>query len=205
MCGKGLTSDLRYADGPFPDEVSAPGLANVAAAEAGTEVSNAVAHNIGIAQRGNNLTMRDFEIAGASAIGASVPGVSKSMTSYVDKEVAADSQSLSSEADPAVLYHYTTDAGAIGITEDQEITPGKSGAVYLTPDLYGTAEEAEDKLALDQEPTGYFAIPVDLISDLEGPQPVAEKPLGAGNGGGTEYWTQGTIDATDLEFHPFGE
>jgi hypothetical protein len=81
---------------------------------------------------------------------------------------------------------------------------GDSIAHYTT-DLYGTAEEAEDKLALDQEPTGYFAIPVDLISDLEGPQPVAEKPLGAGNGGGTEYWTQGTIDATDLEFHPFGE
>ena len=136
-----------------------------------------------------HVALREDDVQALATIVAGLPGSWPALASGEGDSIA----------------HYTTDAGAIGITEDQEITPGKSGAVYLTPDLYGTAEEAEDKLALDQEPTGYFAIPVDLISDLEGPQPVAEKPLGAGNGGGTEYWTQGTIDATDLEFHPFGE
>jgi len=73
------------------------------------------------------------------------------------------------------IAHYTTDAGAIGITEDQEITPGKSGAVIPHTRSLRYREEAEDKLVwtgadwLLCHTSGSHIGP-------RGPQPVAEKP-----------------------------
>jgi hypothetical protein len=97
-----------------------------------------------------------------------------------------------------VLRHYTTDQGRIGIQADGVIRTGLSGRIYFTPTVYTSAASALADLALPQTPAGYFEIPRDRITDLEGPSCV--DPGNGQPGGGIEYWTTHPIDATGLRW-----
>jgi len=108
---------------------------------------------------------------------------------------------------PSVLYHYTDDVGQVSIRLSGRILPRGEGegAIYLTPDAYASAAEAQSRLAMTRvRPTGYFEVPVSRIRNLRGPFPVREWPPGSGNGGGTEYYTTHPIDASDLRWIPLG-
>jgi RHS repeat-associated protein len=109
------------------------------------------------------------------------------------------------ECPPETLYHYTDDTGRRLIEWEGQIRPSGEGGIFLTPDAYTSGEDAQQMLALTRvRPSGYFAVPVDRIQDLKGPREVREWPPGAGNGGGTEYWTSRPIDARGLQWVDIG-
>jgi hypothetical protein len=82
------------------------------------------------------------------------------------------------------VYHYTTQAGYVGITTSGVINPSRDGNVYVTPAYYSTPAEAQAKLALSQAPVGYFVIPKADILPASPPSPVA--PANGQPGGGVE-------------------
>lgn len=58
-----------------------------------------------------------------------------------------------------ILRHYTDEIGKVGIDMTGEIRPGTGGSIYLTPDRYGSASEAQRRLALPRRPVEYYFVP----------------------------------------------
>ncbi|MBI4202357.1 MAG: hypothetical protein HY532_04480 [Chloroflexi bacterium] len=52
------------------------------------------------------------------------------------------------EPTPPHYYHYTTMASWEAISREGVIRAGKDGLVYLSPELYQTAEEATERLSI---------------------------------------------------------
>jgi hypothetical protein len=105
----------------------------------------------------------------AARIGQQVSGA-------VQKLLPAPGQSSFSQKYP-VLRHYTNAREAIA--KSGKIRLGEvSGKIWLTPDSYTSAAEAEEALTLDKIPGGYYEIPLgEIKGPLLGPRPV---PGGAG-------------------------
>jgi hypothetical protein len=102
-----------------------------------------------------------------------------------------------------VLRHYTTEQGARGIQADGEIAPGaESGRVYLTPDQYGSALEAQQQLALKESPFGYFEVPFSRVPGVAGPATV--EPKYGQPGGGNECFVSCPVNARGLPFRRIG-
>jgi RHS repeat-associated protein len=109
------------------------------------------------------------------------------------KQLPAPGQSSFSQKYP-VLRHYTDVPGAI--TNDRVIRLGSEGKIWLTPDKYTSASEAQKALAVDKNLRGYFEIPIERIKGpLVGPNPVQ-------GGTGQEFITTSPIDVSDLGWIP---
>lgn len=74
-----------------------------------------------------------------------------------------------------VLRHYTDEIGKAGIEMTGEIRPGTEGSIYLTPDQFGSASEAQRRLALPRLPVGYYFVPQVSIVDATQPERVAPR------------------------------
>jgi RHS repeat-associated protein len=135
--------------------------------------------------------------------GNDLPDVSTGTGVGTGTAAKVDTLTKAKDKEADVLYHYTDDVGWLSISVSKLILPKDEGAIYLSPDRYGSSAEAASKLAMTRHrPTGYFTVPVDHITGLQGPTPVSEWPPGSGNGGGTEYWTHVPIPAHDLKWTP---
>ena len=83
-----------------------------------------------------------------------------------------------------------------------EITPGSSGKIWVTPDEYLDGVTAQQRLAVDKTPGGYFEIPICRVSCPSPPSPV--DPWYSQPGGGIEITTTSPIDVTGLKFRTYG-
>ena len=91
------------------------------------------------------------------------------------------------------LLHYTNNQGRDGIATSGVIQPSGDGNVYVTPQVIGTGAAAKSLLALRQQPTGYFRIPIKNFYALHGPgivQKMNNEP-----GGGFEIKNYGPVSA----------
>lgn len=92
-------------------------------------------------------------------------------------------------------YHYTSVYNAQGILAAGRIRPGLGGVTYLSDRLYNSGAEASNNLGVGQRAIEVcFAIPVDEVTDVVGPEPAAPWN-GDRTGGGPEYTTRAEIDA----------
>jgi hypothetical protein len=79
------------------------------------------------------------------------------------------------------FYHYTSDLGRAGITQDGFISRSADGFVYLTPDIYYSGAQAQQYLALSRAPTGFFQISAADVGPASPPtvvQPANGQPGG---------------------------
>jgi hypothetical protein len=113
-----------------------------------------------------------------------------------EKAVAAGDKAAS-----ATVRHYTTSKAAEAIAGEGYIRPGSQGKVWLTPDRYATAEEAQARLALENKPEGYFEIPASRVREPSALSRVAAKH--GWPGGGWEVTTSYRINVTGLRFTRF--
>jgi len=93
----------------------------------------------------------------------------------------------------------TLTRGREGIEMSGLILPGRNGRVYVTPDEYDTADEAQRRLALHRRPTGYFEVPRARLSGLSEPEEV--HPHNGQPGGGREQYVDHAVDASRLPWH----
>jgi hypothetical protein len=56
--------------------------------------------------------------------------------------------------------------GREGIEMTGLILPASDGRLYVTPDLYESAKECAERLALKRVPSGYFEIPNERLKDI---------------------------------------
>lgn len=97
------------------------------------------------------------------------------------------------------LRHYTDEAGYAGIMHDGEIQP-RNGFVWLTPDYYSSAADAQAKLALSSRPIGYFSVNSNNLI-LTG-SPTTVQPANGQPGGGTEVTTAKPISVSQTAWTP---
>ncbi len=102
----------------------------------------------------------------------------------------------------AYLNHYTTEAGRVGILRDEIIMRSSDGNVYLTPDLYVSGAEAQARLSLSQQPTGYFSVPLENINSVSGQGVV--QPLNGQPGGGIEILVPHDVSTRRSRWYPIG-
>ena len=109
---------------------------------------------------------------------------------------------MARQVDP--FYHYTTRELAQEIIIRGELTPGRSGRIYLTDILYRPGWQATDYLALpDKNAEVAFVIPRDRVVDTPRQiKPVLALPgsnyRSARNGGARQWVTSRPIDAKNL-------
>jgi len=105
-----------------------------------------------------------------------------------------------------MIFHYTTLEGAQGISLGQVIEPGRSGSVWVTPELYDRGAEAANRLAIMAK-----AVSRVVAMDLAGLPPatnVIPVRLGGGlrrEGGGLEIKLSGSVSASMMRFLQLNE
>jgi RHS repeat-associated protein len=91
-----------------------------------------------------------------------------------------------------VYYHYTDDAGLVGITTSGLILPSRDGRLYVSPTRYTNALQVQRELALPTPRRWRIPIP---SQRLPGVTPNFGQP-----GGGLEAWVLYAVDAHGLTF-----
>jgi hypothetical protein len=91
-----------------------------------------------------------------------------------------------------VFFHNTGSDGCRDIQADGQIEQGAaSGVVFLTPQWFKTAFDAQTALALSQRPFCYFIVREQWTHNLFGP--ILVPPNNGQPGGGLEFTSTGPI------------
>jgi hypothetical protein len=105
-----------------------------------------------------------------------------------------------------MIFHYTNPASAQGISIERVIQPGRSGNVWVSPELYDQGAVAANRLAIMGK-----AVTTVIAIDLEGlPPPKLVTPirLGGGltrDGGGLEIKIRGSLAVPKAHFLQLNE
>jgi hypothetical protein len=106
----------------------------------------------------------------------------------------------------ALIFHYTNPVGAQGIAIERAIQPGRSGSVWVSPELYDQGAIASNRLAIVGK-----AVTTVIAIDLEAlPPPTFVIPirLGGGlarDGGGLEIKIRGSLAVPRAHFLQLNE
>ena len=105
---------------------------------------------------------------------------------------------------PDQYFHYTSREFAQSIVSAQRLSPGASGVVYTTNELYEKGAEAMNRLAIDGKPIEVVGlIPRSLIG-ARVPEPVFPISDASGRlwrrGGGTQILFAGALPGAEIKW-----
>jgi hypothetical protein len=144
-------------------------------------------------------------LAAAAMLAAMMLGASGALAQPVNTQPSKDL--------PSTFYHYAPEAAHQAILDSKppKINPrGNPPKLFITPDVYTSGTQAQQKLATATTPDGYFVIPANRVKDPQGPHTVdptcvpgySAPPCDSDHtylpGGGTEYTTTSSINAKGL-------
>ena len=101
------------------------------------------------------------------------------------------------------IYHFTNDAGRVGIKAAGIVFPSSNGFAYFTTVAYSSGARAQAMQALNSTPTGYFKFERSNVPGLTYRGQV--QPWYGQPGGGPEYVVPGPVRLGDAQWNDIGK